>query len=50
MTYKLTQDPETIELSDSGKLIYFTPGTTSKYAIQYQEWLDEGNTPLPADT
>jgi hypothetical protein len=51
--YKLIKDPITNELSKSvlriadNAFIPFAPDNTDYQA--YLKWLDEGNTPLPAD-
>ena len=53
--YKQRKDPFTKELSNScierlsdGACIPVDPANTDYQ--QYLKWLDEGNTPLPADT
>ena len=45
--YKLTANPNTVKRILDNALIPFDPANTDYQA--YLEWLDEGNTPLPAD-
>jgi hypothetical protein len=44
--YKLRSEKMVIRLSDNA-FIPFDPANTD--FIEYQRWLEEGNTPLPAD-
>ena len=50
ITYKIQKSPEGLEASvysSEGKSIPFDPANTDYQA--YLKWLDEGNTPEPAD-
>jgi hypothetical protein len=44
--YKLTKYNNVIRLSDNA-YIPFDPANTD--FVEYQKWLEKGNTPLPAD-
>jgi hypothetical protein len=48
MTYQLTQSGTEIKRIADNAFIPHDPANTD-YA-EYLKWLDEGNTPLPADT
>jgi hypothetical protein len=48
MTYKLLNNPvQQFVIKDGNTFIPFDPANTDYQA--YLKWLDEGNTPLPAD-
>lgn len=47
MNYKLTLNPECVfRISDS---VYITKCESNSSWDEYEKWLSEGNTPLPAD-
>ena len=50
MNYRLTIDSQTVvKENDDGTLVCFDPtDTTEKYQNEYQQWLDDGNTPQAA--
>lgn len=50
MNYRLTTDSQTVvKENDDGTLVCFDPtDTTEKYQNEYQQWLDDGNTPQAA--
>ena len=45
--YQLTKDPKTIRRTTDGACIPFDPD--NRDYIEYLKWLEEGNTPEPAD-
>ena len=45
--YKLTKDISTVQRLSDNAYIPFDPDNQD--FVQYQKWLSEGNTPLPAD-
>ena len=47
MQYKLGVDPDTVYCIDTNYWIPLDPENSMRQ--EYQKWLDEGNTPLPAD-
>lgn len=46
MTYQLTQYETILRLSDNA---FIPPDTSNKDYQEYLAWIEEGNTPLPAD-
>ena len=45
--YKLTNEPNQVQRLSDNACIPFDPDNTD--FVEYQKWLDAGNTPLPAD-
>jgi hypothetical protein len=46
--YKLTNQENIVKRLSDNAFIPFDPANTD--FVEYQKWLSEGNTPLPADT
>jgi len=48
--YKLTNEGDRVLLIELDQIVCFRSSKSNKYTERYNQWLAEGNTPLPADS